>query len=325
MISESNVLVVSTVLDTATDAVVGSLARRGVAFRRINSEDVPFARSLTINYQDEPGPRLVFDGCALKPTAIWYRRIRTPACPDGMDEGVYDFCVRESRATLVGGLMAQSVRWMSDPEAVWRAEFKLFQLRIAREVGFRIPKTIVTNEPQAVRRAYGDFGPLVVKPAKSGHFRRGGEEFSIYTSQIAEEHLAAIDDAKWTPSIYQELIPKRFDVRVTCVGDRLFSAAIHSQSDPEAAIDWRRTSNPQLPHSTIHLPDDVAVRIKSLMRRLDLQFGCVDLVLTPEGEYVFLEVNPSGQWLWLDDQLELGISDAVASWLANAPGQIDGD
>lgn len=314
--TDTNILIVSTVADVATDHVVGFLSRWGIAHRRVNTEDFPFDASLTLDFQEGSRTSLSFSGNSQQPSAIWYRRMRAPALPDGMDPGVYDFCLRENRAVLLGGLLSQQTRWMSKPTAVWQSEFKPYQLRVAKEVGFRIPATIVSNDPVAIRKAFYDFGSLVVKPARSGHFIEAGEEFSIFTSLITHSDLDALDDTKWTPSIYQEHIKKLYDVRVTVVGTRLFAAAIHSQTDPEATVDWRRTANPQLPHSVIELPTLVVNQIRALMIILGLEFGCIDFILTEQGEYVFLEVNPSGQWLWLDDQLDLGISEAVASWLA---------
>jgi glutathione synthase/RimK-type ligase-like ATP-grasp enzyme len=317
--SSGSILIVSTVADVATDAVVAALRAMGVNHTRVNTEDLPFDRSLTVDLSSDDDAQLLFDGRAATSGAIWYRRVRSPSRPIEMDEGIYDFCLRESRATLLGGLIGQNARWMSRPENIWRAEFKPYQLQQARSLGLRIPKTLVSNDPDAIRKAAQAFGPLVVKPARSGHFRSGNEEFAIFTSLLSDDHLAQLDDARWSPSIYQEHIPKRFDLRVTYVGGHLYSAAIHSQTDHAAEIDWRRTENPNLPHSPIEIDPTIARKLQELMKTLELEFGCIDLVLTPEGEYVFLEVNPSGQWLWIDDQLGLGISNGVARWLAGAP------
>ena len=95
----------------------------------------------------------------------------------------------------------------------------------------------------------------------------------------------------------------------------MFVAGIDSQSDPLAMIDWRQTGNEQLPHFPETLPSNVTNRLLQMMDALGLQFAAIDMIQTPAGEYVFLEVNPSGQWLWLDDMLCLGISDAVTEWL----------
>lgn len=316
MTSNADVLIISTAVDAATDDVVRILHERGVEVIRLNSEDLPFESTLTVDYQCLPGAALNYDGKQVAAKCVWYRRVRTPAKPVEMDSGVYDFCLRETRAALLGGVMTQGVRWMNHPAAVWQAEFKPYQLRVAREAGMKIPKTLVSNDPGAIAQAKQQFDRMIVKPARSGHFWQGGEEYAIYTSEVTADHFDSLSDARWAPSIYQELVPKEVDVRVTFVGGKIFSAAIHSQSDPAAAVDWRKTQNPDLPHSRIDLPQTLLDKIDCLMERLNLQFGCIDFVKTPEGEYVFLEVNPSGQWLWLDDQLGLGISSAIADWLA---------
>ncbi|MFL6605748.1 MAG: MvdC/MvdD family ATP grasp protein [Steroidobacteraceae bacterium] len=316
--SERCVLIVSTAVDTATDEVVKRLAALSVSHFRINTEDYPFSANFTLRLgvPDSAGWLQVGDVTLPHPTSVWYRRIRIPNAPDDMDPGIYEYCIRESRAALLGSVMTSAPRWMSEPAAVWRAEYKPLQLALAEELGFRIPKTVITNKPAQVQSAFATFGGLILKPVRSGHVVQAGEERAIFTSRVLEEHLAAVDEARWCPAIYQELIPKRFDIRVTVVGDRLFSAAIDSQSDPDAQVDWRQTSNPQLPHRRISLPHDLEQRLRKLMRRLDLQFAGIDLIQTPDGDYVFLEVNPSGQWLWLDDMLDFGISDAMANWLS---------
>lgn len=318
MTADPEVLIISTAVDSATDEVVRILGERGANVTRVNSEDFPFDGMLSIDFQDASGTVLQFNGKKADAPAIWYRRLRTPSKPEEMDPGIYDFCLRENRAAMLGGLMTQRTRWMSHPTAVWQAEFKPFQLRVAQEVGLQIPRTVVSNDPEMIARAHSQFGEMIVKPARSGHFWQGGEEFAVFTSALTAEHVESLDDARWTPSIYQERVPKDVDIRATIVGDRVFAAAIHSQTDPAASVDWRQTTNADLPHSRIELPVVLLEQLRQLMASLGLVFGCIDLVKTPTGGYVFLEVNPSGQWLWLDDQLDLGISEAVADWLIAA-------
>ncbi|MGA2261835.1 MAG: hypothetical protein ABSH28_10395, partial [Acidobacteriota bacterium] len=226
------------------------------------------------------------------------------------------FCVQETRAAVLGSIMGLRSRWMSHPAAVWQAEFKPFQLSLAAGFGLEIPKTVVTNEPQVILESYAEFGRMIVKATRSGHLTRAGEEFAMFTSEVLERHLEEVNRAKLSPAIYQALIPKRHDIRVTIVGQQVFAVAIESQSDPSAMIDWRQTQNSQLPHHRITLPADIASKLLLLMDSMRLAFGAVDMIETPDGEYVFLEINPNGQWLWLDDMLDCGISDAVATWLS---------
>jgi glutathione synthase/RimK-type ligase-like ATP-grasp enzyme len=316
MTSKPSVLIVSTVADVATDHVVKLLTARSIEHWRLNTEDFPFSRTMAFGVSPET-TTFDFQGAGSQaPTAVWYRRMRSPAKPTGMQEGIYDFCLQENRAALLGSLMAFNSRWMSHPAAVWQAELKPLQLAVAARLGMPIPRTVITNDKDAIRRAFRQFGPLIAKPARTGHVTYNGGSHAIFTSRLLEQDLDELDGAELSPAIYQELVPKRFDIRVTVVGRRLFSAAIDSQSDPQAAIDWRHTTNPELPHHPIDLPDSVANSILKMMDQLGLTFGAVDLVQRDDGTYVFLEVNPNGQWLWIDDKLGLGISEAVADWLS---------
>ena len=317
MTSDAFVLIVSTIADVATDDVVRQLSARSVPHRRLKTEDFPFSSSIALSYGGGAGAGLAIDGDLLpNPTAIWYRRLRSPAKPPAMEEGVYEFCLRENRATMLGGLLGLHARWMSHPAAVWQSENKPYQLALAQELGLRIPRTVITNDLGAIRSAASNFGRMVVKPARTGHVVYDGAERAIFTSELLPEHLGDLAGAELSPAIYQELVPKLFDIRVTIVGGRLFAAAIDSQSDPAALVDWRHTNNPSLPHSRKSLPENLQRSLLQLMERLQLTFAAIDLVETPDGEFVFLEVNPNGQWLWLDDMLDLGISRSVAAWLA---------
>lgn len=311
----NSVLIISTKVDAATDDVVKRLERRGVSFHRLNTEDYPYTK--TVTYEPGSEPRMWIDDEPLPfPSSIWYRRIRMPSTPAGMDEGVSNFCRTETRAAVMGSIIGIRARWMSTPSAVWEAEHKPYQLTMAAQHGLTIPRTVITNNSARIRQAYQEFQGMIVKPTRTGYFVRAGVEHAIYTSRVLSEHLEEIESARWSPSIYQEYIPKRYDIRVTVVGKSVFAAAIDSQSDPAAVTDWRQTTNPHLPHFRHTLPEALAERLLGYMASLRLAFGAIDLIHTNDGDYVFLEVNPNGQWLWLDDTLDLGISDAVAEWLA---------
>ncbi len=317
MTNDGSVLVVSTVVDSATDEVIRQLAALSVPCVRLNTEDFPFGRSITVSHGPVTNGALTIDGVPLSaPSAVWYRRLRSAAKPDTMDDGVYDFCLRENRATILGGLLGLNSRWMSHPASIWQAENKPYQLTVAQQVGLRVPKTVITNDTEAIRSAAASFGRMIVKPARTGHLVQGGVDRAIFTTELTRSDLKDLQGAELSPAIYQELVPKRFDIRATLVGRQIFAARIDSQSDVAAEIDWRHTSNPDLPHARVTLPTALQQRLHKLMDRLGLEFAAIDLVETPEGEFVFLEVNPNGQWLWLDDKLELGISTAVAAWLA---------
>jgi glutathione synthase/RimK-type ligase-like ATP-grasp enzyme len=319
--SEVAVLIVSTKVDLATDYIVQRLRDQNVSYYRLNTEDYPFQDTLAYyptGIMGNDNWLLCNDQPLRSPTSIWYRRLRTPSTPAGMDEGIATFCRQEARAAIIGSILGRRTRWMSHPSAVWEAEYKPYQLQLAASIGLTIPPSIITNNPNTIRAAFHQFGSMIIKPTRTGHLIKDGTEYAVYTSRLLAEHLDDLESARWSPSIYQALIPKRYDVRVTIVGDYCFAAAIDSPSDPAATIDWRQTNNPALPHYPIKLSGPLEAALHQLMKALRLRFGAIDLIETPNGEYVFLEVNPNGQWLWLDDMLNLGISDAVANWLSSA-------
>lgn len=326
-LSESAILIVSTALDSATDAVAKQISESGHPFIRLDTEQYPFNLNLsTVCSNNSQTPQLLVHDTTTKNehsiSSIWYRRVRAPRKPLEMNSGVYDFCMREGRAALLGTTLAFNVPIMSSPECVWAAEQKIYQLSLAKRIGLKIPETIVTNNPSTIRDAYNRFnGDMIAKPVRTGFVDYGDEQHAIYTSLVQKKHLENLDGARFSPTILQPLIKKMFDVRVTYVDGFFFTAEIESQSDSSSQVDWRKTSNPELPHRKANLPDKIQTQLKTFMEVLDLKFGAIDLIRTPENEYIFLEVNPNGQWLWLDSMLDFGITSAIAEWLITSSTQ----
>lgn len=323
MTKDAHVLMISTVVDESTDEVAARLMRCGVHCTRIDTESYPYGATLTasVGAPTDAAMQVSWGAVALRDvTSIWYRRVRAPAMPAGMNPGVHDFCGRESRAALLGAILGLPQRVMSPPQNVWVAEHKLRQLSTAQAVGLQVPPTVVTNDPHVIREAFRRFaGQMIAKPVRSGYVDTGDNQFAVYTSQVLDAHLDDLSGAHMSPTIFQPLIQKRVDVRATFVGDELFVAEIDSQTDVAAMVDWRRTTNPSLPHRRASLPPDVEKASRHLMKELGLTFGAIDFIRTPDDRWIFLEVNPNGQWLWLDDMLGFGITDAVADWLAAVP------
>lgn len=308
------VVIVSTEVDVTTDAVVLALGEMDVPYVRINTDRYPYELAVGVDVT-ALGVVSRVEGQLVRPRSIWHRRVRSAPAPVGIDPGIHDYCLYEAQTLLRGISLVGCRRVMSDPSAVYRAENKLAQLSAAINVGLRVPRTCISNDPEHVRAFLKGQERAICKPLRRGWFRDQSGEWSIYTTEILPEMLDELGSTSDAPAIFQELIPKACDVRVTVVGGEFFVAEIDSQSDESAAIDWRRTTNPELPHRTATLPEEVMSRLRRLLDGLQLQFAAIDLVRTLDDEYVFLEVNPNGQWLWLDDQLDLGITHAVASWL----------
>jgi glutathione synthase/RimK-type ligase-like ATP-grasp enzyme len=320
------VLLVTTQVDITADYVVLALERVVARFFRLNTDQFPLQARFTFSLSNDVQSALSWSDDSHQVNfdqvrAVWFRRVRTPEFPDYLDRGLASFCSREASWFLRGAFLAlQPTAWMNYPAALYLAESKLLQLRVARDVGFRVPDTAISNDVQAALKLLdANEGQIVAKPVRMGFIDYGDYQTSIYTNLVRADDLRnAADEVRLAPVIFQELIPKRHDVRVTIVGENVFSALIHSQAVPSARIDWRATDTGELVHEAHELPDDVAAKCLHLLSHLNLAFGALDLILTPDGEYVFLEVNPSGQWAWLEDRLGFPISDEIAHWLVNA-------
>jgi glutathione synthase/RimK-type ligase-like ATP-grasp enzyme len=141
------------------------------------------------------------------------------------------------------------------------------------------------------------------------------EQYVVHTTLIEEGDLVSDAALAACPAIYQRRVEKAFDLRVTVVGERLFACRIDSQDSEQGAVDWRRAGPGALPIRRCELDGDTAGKCIALMRRLGIDFAGLDLIVTPEGETVFLEANAAGQWLWVQEATGLPIASAIVDQL----------
>lgn len=137
----------------------------------------------------------------------------------------------------------------------------------------------------------------------------------VYTSAIGPEHLEALEELRYSPMVFQERIDKAHELRVAVVGGRCFAGAIHASRSVTGQVDWRRAGPSECHWEPGELPAEVAARLEQLVASLGLVYGAVDLIVTPEGRHVFLEVNPAGEFMWLMQHPGLPIAEALANVL----------
>jgi glutathione synthase/RimK-type ligase-like ATP-grasp enzyme len=143
----------------------------------------------------------------------------------------------------------------------------------------------------------------------------GAAPLFVYTSDVTEADLASAEQLRHCPSVFQERVEKERELRAAYVGGRFFVGAVDARRSARGATDWRRADAAECPWEHDALPADVAARLDALMRRLGLLYGALDLIRTPDGRHVFLEVNPGGEWGMLEHDLGLPISEAIADEL----------
>jgi hypothetical protein len=241
--------------------------------------------------------------------AVWYRRIRPfELDADLTDETSRLFAWSESNEALLGVWYTLPCFWMNPPLGDEAGQRKIHQLRIAELVGLSTPETVVTNDPEQAREFIDRHGPEhVIRKAF-----RNIEQAPRETALIDEAGLGMIDAVRYAPVIFQRFVEATEDLRVTVVDGEVFAARI--RSDANHQVDYRAGLGTASIEACA-LPDEVEYQLRELMARLDVTFGAIDLRRTPEGEYVFLEINPAGEYLFVSRRTGQPIPEAIAAAL----------
>lgn len=262
--------------------------------------------------------------CSIK--SVWYRRPEYPLAENIQDPLCRKFVEDEFRSSLWSLYTSlDTAFWMNNP--LWGSHLlehnKFYQLKVAATVGLSVPRTLISNNAdELVHFSQKCGGTIAVKTVRSRIFQINEETcFGIYTNRVSTDMLIhSRESIQSAPLIAQEYIPKELELRITVVGDSVFSCAIHSQQSDKTKDDWRHYDFDHVKHEPYQLPVEIEQKLLVFMKRCHLAFGAVDMILTPEGEYVFLEVNPSGQFGWIEKLTGLPISRAIAEALAHPPG-----
>ena len=303
------------------DLVSEALARRGVRPVRFNTDLFPSAVKLSARAGDERDARLFTETCeqisSAEVKAVWARKLWSPRMSDDLDERYRAMCTAESVAALEGFLDAlHDAHWVNDLERQRAAENKQRQLRLAASAGLRVPRTLVTNDPAEARQFFAETdGQTVAKLLRPVAVSMDAAEAFVYTNRVREEDLDGAEALRHSPMVFQELIPKAYELRVAFVAGEVFAGAIDASGTSRGEVDWRRVAPEECRWRQGQLPVEVADGLRVLMSELGLVFGAVDLICTPAGEHVFLEVNPGGEWGMLERDLGLPISEAIADAL----------
>ncbi|AOX02556.1 MvdC family ATP-grasp ribosomal peptide maturase [Moorena producens PAL-8-15-08-1] len=303
------------------DRVAEALSKKGARPFRFDTDKFPLEVQLRAQFdQSQSSYRLKYGTEVISSEdvkAVWMRRIWQPNLGENLDPQFQESCIRESSATLSGLWDSlRGVRWIDDLAKAGAANNKQRQLRVASEVGLVIPKTLITNDPEAVREFFQQVkGKMVTKLLKALSYSMEYTPFFLYTSIVKEDDLLDAESLRYCPMVFQEQIPKQLELRVIFVQGKVFVGALDSSIYEKSTVDWRRPNTDVGVWQHHELPDEIVARIKALMDNFGLLYGALDFIVTPSGDYVFLEVNPGGEWGMLERDLELPISNAIAEAL----------
>lgn len=321
------VLVISNPTDEHTTRVVKKVEELGAQPLLFYPEAFGHAQCLTLKHcltQQTTVTTLFIDGQEIdlsRVYSVWYRRPRLLAAdPENISPEGLEFAREEWRAVLEATYsLLSSTLWVSHPDRLREAARKPCQLKLAHDLGFYTPRTLITNDPAELKRFYDTcYEHVIVKASGSGwvYTENEAELYYVLTNRLASDDLQANDEISTAPATYQEEIPKEYEIRANVVGRKVMAIKIDSQRSEISRIDWRRYDLENTPYTAYQLPARIAYMCLKLTQTLGLEFGAIDLIRRPDGEYVFLEINGNGQFLWAEDFSDVKVSDALASLLA---------
>ncbi|AVH63224.1 MvdC family ATP-grasp ribosomal peptide maturase [Nostoc sp. 'Peltigera membranacea cyanobiont' N6] len=304
------------------DRVAEALSKKGAKPFRLDTDKFPLEVQLTARFdKSKTYHSLEYGNHSISTEqvqAVWMRRIWEPKLSEELAPKFREACIRESQATLDGFWDSlKDARWVDDLERINTAHNKLRQLRVASEVGFTIPQTLVTNKAESAREFFHQVnGKMVSKLLTSlSRSMEANSSFFLYTSTVKEEDLQDAESLRYCPMVFQEEIPKQSELRVVYVNGHVFVGALEASVYAVAKVDWRKPGVDVGAWQHHQLPDEVVRRLQAFMGKFGLLFGALDFIVTPSGEYVFLEVNPIGEWGMLEKDLDLPIANAIADAL----------
>jgi glutathione synthase/RimK-type ligase-like ATP-grasp enzyme len=308
------ILVVSHPADDHAVGVLAALAQSGHPAVLVDTAHFPSNGALTQCFEDGryrfelilDGRRIDLEACR----AAWWRRPQPFTLQAGIAPDASSFTYSECYEAVAGLWAALDLAWVNLPANDETAHHKPYQLAVAAKVGLPIPRTVITSDPAVAQAFIAELGPqrTIYKTFLAT------EQCWRETRLVRPEEMAMLDQVRLAPVIFQEFIPAVSDIRATVVGERIFATAI-SANPAGYAVDYRMDmAGAQFRPS--ELPAETEAKIHALMARLGLVYGAIDLRRTPDGRHVFLEVNPAGEWRFVEERTEQPITQAMAELLA---------
>jgi glutathione synthase/RimK-type ligase-like ATP-grasp enzyme len=307
------------------DLVGQAVSQQGYRPVRVNLDEFPQKVQLSMDLKGEDLD-LLLEAPSVKDVirrrdirAVWLRKVGATQIDEEMEPLLRNGCIRESREALDSFLfqLEKNIPWVDRYSVIIQASNKLYQQRLAQSVGLPIPKTLITNQPREVRAFFKELkGNMVTKMLTPLTISMSGNTPFVYTSRVKAEDLDRLDQLKYSPMVFQEFIPKAFELRIAYVNGKLFTGALHTAPvDGKESSDWRKPGEGDWRWEHYRVSEEWAAKITAFMKKIGLYFGALDVIVGPGGEFTFLEVNPTGEWGMLERDLELPISKAIADTL----------
>lgn len=321
--------------DRAVDLVTPHLTKRGIDFIRFNTEEFPQYVQMSLDLRGEN-----WNGTITFPerkvhvndiTSIWNRRPHESIIDPAVSNPVLrKWGAKESTGSLriLWSLLGDTF-WLNPIDAGERIQNnKWIQMMEASKLGFRTPDhSMISSDLETIKEfCQKSEGDIVIKKIVSGILEYpDGRTGVLFTNRIQPRNLTTEDfkGIRFVPVFMQTCVTKKLELRVIVVGNQVFSCALYSQEHAETRSDWRTQIflDQGVRHEPYQLPEEVEQKCIELVRKLGLHYGAIDLAVTPEGEYIFFEINQNGEWAWIELRTGMPIGKAIADILITPNGQ----
>lgn len=313
------IAIVTKTQDATADYVMAHMTRRGIGYIRLDSDMFganPFR--FCFGHTFIPDALMLAKNNIMRVEdirCVWLRRMVKPiAAVEITDLSAKAFAEQELDFSFRWFLGALSCPVIDPEQNLLVARNKFDQLNFAQQIGLSVPPTLVTNDPGIARQFIETYGDAVVKSI-AGYGRRLSNGFeATYTQRVTPEIVQKFDALRFAPVCVQAYVEKDFELRVTIVGECIFACRIDSQISDQTRVDWRRY-DPAVPHQPYVLDSQTERKLLAMMNHYRIHFAAFDLVMTPRGETVFLEMNPSGQFVWIEEKTGMPITDTLIDFL----------
>jgi glutathione synthase/RimK-type ligase-like ATP-grasp enzyme len=311
---ESSILVVTRTNDITADHVFHRMAARNIPYVRLNAENF-WMSNIALQFPNVCGSTLTIENKRIAIDSIrgvWLRRITKPKADHIQNAEARAFAESEMDFTLrwLIDLLSNYCPVLDCETKILDGRNKFDQLAIAEKLGFRIPNTIVTNNPASAKEFVEQHETAVIKSVGGYGRQIEGGFYTVYTNIVTKAILDRFDTIRLAPVCLQEYVEKAFELRVTVVGQQVFGCRIDSQITEQTQVDWRRYNN-KTPHSIYVINEQLRGRMIAMMQHYGIRLASFDLVVTPDDRTIFLEMNPATQFFWIEELTGMPIADAI--------------
>ena len=314
------VLILTRYLDVEASIVGIELLKKGIPYIRMNIEDFPLNIKVTYRIDEHNIKRIKISikDKELDPSivkVVWLRHFYLNLASFGIDRLSYQFSLEQWDSAFKIFLSEINGKWINEINNTNNAYDRLNHSHIARNLGFNIPNTLFTNDSQDAIKFYHDNDKDIIIKALHNHFVEfpNGDIYSMFSHTVREEDLKRINQLEYAPCIFQRRIKKKHEIRTTVVGEEIFVTKLESQITKNAEDDIHRCVLKNLPKISIEMDKIFTERCKELVKSMGLSYAALDFIVDYNGDLIFLEVNPIGDWYWIERQSKQPISKSMGN------------